>query len=87
MCIRDSYNTMVQSRVLQKKLDEYAASGEMPEGCSTTLGGETEGTDYRVNEMVQWMALALPFVYLVMVAQFQSQMCIRDSLQGGGLRV
>ena len=66
------YNTMVQSRVLQKKLDEYAASGEMPEGCSTTLGGETEGTDYMVNEMVQWMALALPFVYLVMVAQFQS---------------
>ena len=63
---------MVQSRVLQKKLDEYAASGEMPEGCSTTLGGETEGTDYMVNEMVQWMALALPFVYLVMVAQFQS---------------
>ena len=33
------YNTMVQSRVLQKKLDEYAASGEMPEGFSTTLGG------------------------------------------------
>ena len=63
----DGYNTMVQSRVLQKKLDEYAASGEMPEGCSTTLGGETEGTDYMVNEMVQWMALALPFVYLVMV--------------------
>lgn len=25
-----------------------------------------------VDEMVQWMALALPFVYLVMVAQFQS---------------
>ena len=68
----DGYNTTVQSRVLQKKLDEYAASGEMPEGCSTTLGGETEGTDYMVNEMVQWMALALPFVYLVMVAQFQS---------------
>ena len=66
------YNTMVQSRVLQKKLDEYAASGEMPEGCSITLGGETESTDYMVNEMVQWMALALPFVYLVMVAQFQS---------------
>ena len=66
------YNTMVQSRVLQKKLDEYAASGEMPEGCSISLGGETESTDYMVNEMVQWMALALPFVYLVMVAQFQS---------------
>ncbi len=68
----DGYNTTVQSRVLQKKLDEYAASGEMPESCSVTLGGETESTDYMVNEMVQWMALALPFVYLVMVAQFQS---------------
>ena len=34
------YNTMVQSRVLQKKLDEYAASGEMPEGCSITLSRE-----------------------------------------------
>ena len=68
----NGYNTMVQSRVLQKKLDEYAASGEMPEGCSISLGGETESTDYMVNEMVQWMALALPFVYLVMVAQFQS---------------
>ena len=32
----------------------------MPESCSITLGGETESTDYMVNEMVQWMALALP---------------------------
>ena len=37
------YNTMVQSRVLQKKLDEYAASGEMPEGCSTTAGRRDRG--------------------------------------------
>ena len=48
-----------------------------PKTCllyTSTLGGETEGTDYMVNEMVQWMALALPFVYLVMVAQFQSML-------------
>ena len=79
------YNTMVQSRVLQKKLDEYAASGEMPEGCSISLGGETESTDYMVNEMVQWMALALPFVYLVMVAQFQSLLFTVPLAFTGGL--
>ena len=68
----EGYNTTMQSRVLQKKLDEFAAGGGMPEGCSYTMGGETENVDFMVQEMVQWMALALPFVYLVMVAQFQS---------------
>ena len=66
------YNTKVQSRLMQKKLDEFSLSDEMPEGCSYSMGGETESVDYMTNEMVQWMALALPFVYLVMVAQFQS---------------
>lgn len=68
----DGYNTTVQSRELQKKLDEFAASDEMPEGCSFSMGGESDTVNYMVSEMVQWMALALPFVYLVMVAQFQS---------------
>ena len=68
----DGYNTTVQSRVLQKKLDAFALSNEMPEGCSFSMGGESENVDFMVKEMIQWMALALPFVYLVMVAQFQS---------------
>ena len=68
----EGYNTTVQSRVIQKKLDEFALSDEMPEGCSFSMGGESDNVNYMVDEMVQWMALALPFVYLVMVAQFQS---------------
>lgn len=68
----EGYNTTVQSRLLQDKLDEYAASADMPEGCWFSLGGESDTVNYMVQEMVQWMALALPFVYLVMVAQFQS---------------
>ena len=68
----EGYNTTVQSRELQKKLEAFAQSGEMPEGCSFSMGGESDTVNYMVNEMVQWMALALPFVYLVMVAQFQS---------------
>ena len=68
----EGYNTTVQARVLEKKLNEFALSDEMPEGCSFSMGGESDSVNFMVNEMVQWLALALPFVYLVMVAQFQS---------------
>ena len=68
----DGYNTTVQARELEKKLDAFALSDEMPEGCSFSMGGESDSVNYMVKEMVQWMSLALPFVYLVMVAQFQS---------------
>ena len=68
----DGYNTTVQARVLEKKLNEFARSDEMPEGCSFSMGGESDSVNFMVNEMVQWLSLALPFVYLVMVAQFQS---------------
>ena len=68
----DGYNTTVQARVLEKKLNEFALSDEMPEGCAFSMGGESDSVNFMVNEMVQWLALALPFVYLVMVAQFQS---------------
>ena len=68
----DGYNTTVQARVLEKKLNEFAFSDEMPEGCSFSMGGESDSVNFMVNEMVQWLSLALPFVYLVMVAQFQS---------------
>ena len=68
----DGYNTTVQARVLEKKLNEFALSDEMPEGFSFSMGGESDSVNFMVNEMVQWLALALPFVYLVMVAQFQS---------------
>ena len=68
----DGYNTTVQARVLEKKLNEFALSDEMPEGCSFSMGGESDSVNFMVNEMVQWLSLALPFIYLVMVAQFQS---------------
>ena len=68
----NGYNTTVQARVLEKKLNEFALSDEMPEGCSFSMGGESDSVNFMVNEMVQWLGLALPFVYLVMVAQFQS---------------
>ena len=66
------YNTTVQARAVKKALDAFALTNEMPEGCSFSMGGESDSVNYMTDEMIQWMALALPFVYLVMVAQFQS---------------
>ena len=68
----DGYNTTVQARAVKKALDAFALTDEMPEGCSFSMGGESDSVNYMTDEMIQWMALALPFVYLVMVAQFQS---------------
>ena len=65
-------NTTTETRTLEKKLNEFAASDEMPEGCSFYMGGGSEINGMVVDQMGQWMFLALPFVYLVMVAQFQS---------------
>ncbi len=57
--------------MLEKKLNEFAASGEMPEGCSFYMGGGPRSTAWWwIDGPVD--VLALPFVYLVMVAQFQS---------------
>ena len=68
----DGYNTTVQARQLQDKLDEWSASGALPEGYSVSLSGETSNVNDIMSQMIQWLALALPLVYLVMVAQFQS---------------
>ena len=68
----EGYNTTVQARQLQDKLDAWSASGALPEGYSVALSGETSTVNDIMSQMFQWLALALPFVYLVMVAQFQS---------------
>ena len=65
---KDGYNTTKLSEQVQKLLDEY----DMPQGYSAEIGGETENTRQMVEQMVKMLALGLLFIYLVMVAQFQS---------------
>ena len=68
----EGMNTTLLSRSLQTKLDAYQRSGKMPAGVSVVLSGESSEVNEMIWEMVKMMALALVFVYLVMVAQFQS---------------
>ena len=66
--VSDGYNLSLLSRDLQKKLDEY----KTPYGYSVELEGETSQINEMLVQMIKLMLLALLFIYLVMVAQFQS---------------
>ncbi len=66
------YNTTVQSRVVHQRLDAFEAEGRLPEGYSFSLGGETSSVNDMVEQIVEMLALGLLFIYLIMVAQFQS---------------
>lgn len=66
------YNTTVQSRVVQQRIDQFEAEGRLPDGYSIALGGETSSVNDMVEQIVEMLALGLLFIYLIMVAQFQS---------------
>ena len=64
----EGYNTTKLTEQLKPLLEEY----EMPEGYSYELSGEVENVTDMVTQMLKMMALGFLFIYLVMVAQFQS---------------
>lgn len=66
--VSDGYNLSLLSRDLQKKLDAY----KTPYGYSVVLEGETSQINEMLVQMIKLMLLALLFIYLVMVSQFQS---------------
>lgn len=66
--IADGYNVGFVSRELEKKLETY----ELPEGYSIVLEGENEMIMDAMEQLMLMLILALIFMYLIMVAQFQS---------------
>ena len=66
--VEDGYNVTLLSRDLKKDLKKI----DLPDGYSIEMGGETENTNEMVSSMLQMIALAILFIYLIMVAQFQS---------------
>ena len=66
----DGYNATLVSRELEPRIEEYARS--LPDGYSVEISGESEQVNDLVKQMLEMAALALLFIYLVMVAQFQS---------------
>ena len=66
----EGYNTNLISRKLTPKVDEFGKT--LPDGYSVEIGGETTQVNDMLIQMVEMAALGLLFIYLIMVAQFQS---------------
>ncbi|MCR5048871.1 MAG: efflux RND transporter permease subunit [Saccharofermentans sp.] len=68
--MEEGYNATLVSRELEPKFDDYAKT--LPDGYSIDMTGESEQVNDLVRQMILMAALGLLFIYLVMVAQFQS---------------
>lgn len=66
--IRDGYNIGLVSAQIKKELEKY----DVPEGYEVKMTGEDETINEAMTELFKMLALALVFMYLIMVAQFQS---------------
>ena len=66
----DGYNTTLLSRTLSKELDKYSEG--LGQGYRVEIAGQVDTVNDMVTQMLKLLALGLLFIYLVMVAQFQS---------------
>lgn len=65
---KDGYNTTLLSREVESKLADY----ETPEGYRIEIAGESTEVMSMMEDMILMILLAVIFIYLIMVAQFQS---------------
>lgn len=66
--IADGYNVGIVSTDVQEALENY----DLPEGYSLNFAGENETINEAIEQLLLMLLLALVFMYLIMVAQFQS---------------
>ena len=66
--IADGYNVGLVGNDVEKALEDY----ECPEGYSLEMEGENETINQAMEQLVLMLVLAIAFIYLIMVAQFQS---------------
>ena len=66
--IAEGYNIGLVGRVLQERIDEM----EIPIGYTVEIGGEQELINNSLRDLIYMTLLAIVFIYLIMVAQFQS---------------
>ena len=66
----EGYNTTLLARELEDSVSRINDS--LPNGYSVEIGGESSQVNEMIEQMAKMLLLALAFIYLVMVAQFQS---------------
>lgn len=63
-----NHNVGLVSKEVEQKLSDY----ELPEGYTFDIGGEQESINSAFGDLIKMISLAIVFIYLIMVAQFQS---------------
>lgn len=66
--VDEDHNVTLVSNKVKSKLDKI----DMPEGYSASMEGEDETINESMSQLVLMLLLAVVFIYLIMVAQFQS---------------
>lgn len=66
--IAENYNVGLVGAEVEKALKDY----DMPEGYSMEMTGENETINEAMEQLMLMLILAIAFIYLIMVAQFQS---------------
>ncbi len=66
--IADGYNVGLVGNDVEQALKDY----EAPEGYSLEMTGENETINEAMEQLMLMLILAIAFIYLIMVAQFQS---------------
>ena len=66
--VKSGYQTGDVNSAIQEKIESY----KLPEGCRVEVDGEGESIANTFKDLYFMIGLAILFIYLVMVAQFQS---------------
>ena len=66
--VKEGHNATLISRDIQPTLDSY----DLPDGYTLEVGGETQTVADAMQDLVLMILLAVVFIYMIMVAQFQS---------------
>ncbi|MDO4183280.1 MAG: efflux RND transporter permease subunit [Coriobacteriia bacterium] len=66
--VEDGYNNSLLSRELKPKLEAM----DLPDGYTVTAAGELTNINTMLEQMLLMLLLGFIFIYLIMVAQFQS---------------
>ena len=66
--IEDGYNVGLVNAEIERLLEDFTPA----EGCQIIISGEMEAITGAMNDLYLMLLLALVFIYLIMVAQFQS---------------
>ena len=70
--VKATFEEGVNSTLVSRQAEKAMENFELPDGCQMVIGGENQTVMDMMADMALMISLAIVFIYLIMVAQFQS---------------